>query len=111
MTIRFNTPPGDVQEWIIDDLKKKLTEFHQKDAEITAAHVSFHKRPIAFDGDYNCEIELVIGGSSIMVQRSANSYLQATRKVLEELNRIIEEQIEKQRQNEPPNIILTTVEV
>jgi hypothetical protein len=109
MKIEFNTPPGEVHDWIIDDLKKKLTEFHQRDKEIYSAQVNFHKRPIAFKGDCVCVIELAVYCNSIMVQRNADSYLQASREVMKELSRIVLQQIHKQKQL--PVEILTTVDV
>ncbi len=109
MTIEFHTPAREVQEWVIDDIKKKLTEFHHRDKEISRAEVHFRKHPIAFDGDYVCEINLTIFGNSIMVQRSGDSYTQASREVLKELAEIIEDQIQKQK--EPPGEIYSSVRV
>jgi len=109
MTIEFLTPIGEVHEWVIDDIKKKLTEFHQRDKDISRAQVYFRKNPKAFDGDFVCEIELTIFGNSVMVQRNADSYLLAEREVMKELPRIVDEQIHQQ--NEPSDEILSTVKV
>lgn len=111
MTIEFHAPAGTVNEWVIDDIKKKLTELHKLDKEISRTQVYFRKRPIAFDGDYVCAIELTIYGSSIMVERSADSYRQAASHVIEELGKKVQEQLQKEKQNEPPDEIYSSVEV
>lgn len=111
MTIEFQAPAGAVNEWVIDDIKKKLAEFHRQDKEIGRAQVYFRKRPIAFDGDFTCAIELTVYGSSIMVERSADSYRQAASDVIDELNIKIQEQLQKLKQNEPPEEIFSSVVV
>ena len=109
MTIEFHTPAREVQEWVIDDIKKKLTEFHKIDKEISRAEVNFRKHPIAFDGEYVCEINLAVFGNSIMVQRTGDSYTEASREVLKELSKIVDEQIQKQK--ELPDDIYSSVKV
>lgn len=109
MTIEFHNPADAVPEWIIDDIKKNLVNLHHKDKEISRAQVYFQKQPIAFDGDYICEIDLTIFGSSIMVHRNADSYAQASREVLKELSEQVQQQIQKQ--HELPDEIVSTVDV
>jgi hypothetical protein len=111
MNIKFDVPIGEIQEWVIDDIKKELTELHHKDKEISDAHVIFSYHPVAFDGDYVCEIELTIYGSSIAVRRGAGSYNDAARQVMKELTEKVQEQIQKQQENEPPDEIVSTVDV
>ncbi|MFI5195867.1 MAG: hypothetical protein ACHQD8_02140 [Chitinophagales bacterium] len=109
MTIEFHNPADAIPEWIIGDIKKKLTDLHHQDKEISRAQVYFQKQPVAFDGDYVCEIELTIFGSSIMVHRNADSYALASREVLKELSEQVQKQIQKQ--NELPDEIVSTVDI
>ena len=41
------------------------------------------------NGNYKCKIELNVFDHSIMVQRNADSYLQASKKVMKDINRIL----------------------
>lgn len=111
MTIEFHTPApfGEVHEWVIDDVKKKLSAFHHQDKEISRAEVYFTKNPVAFNGDHVCEIELTVFGNSIMVQRNAHSYMQAAKEVLHELAKIVQEQVRKQK--DLPDVITSSVRV
>ena len=109
MIIEFQAPAGAIQEWVIDDLKKKIIEFHHMDKDITYAQVFFRRQPIAFDGDYVCEIELTTYGGSIMVQRNGVNYVQAAKEVIKELTEKVQKRVLQHR--ELPDEVLSTVAV
>jgi ribosome-associated translation inhibitor RaiA len=100
---------GEVEETVIDELKRKLMELHKADKEIARAHVQLKHSPGSFNGQYVCEVDLTIFGSSIMVAAGGSNYLSASRKVLDEVTRQVQEQI--RRQNDPPDIMVSTVKV
>jgi len=111
LRIEFHNPAGSVNEWVIHDIEQKLMEFHRRDNEISGVQVFFRTRPVAFDGDYICAMEATIFGSSIMVERNAESYQAAAGLVLEELGMKIDEQVQRQKRNEPPDEIYSSVRV
>ena len=106
MTIEFYTPPTDVKKWVLDQIRERLTEFHNQYKELTRAQVNFRNEP---DGDKLCEISLTIYGDSFFVHRQAASFEQAATKVLAELAEKIDEKIKSH--NEPPDIVTSTVKV
>ena len=109
MTIEFHSQPGKVKEWVINYVKDKLIEFHQRNNEISKAEVYFKEHINASQGDKVCEIELMIFGDLFFVHRNAESFERASREAIKALTETVEEQIKKQA--EPPDVITSTVEV
>ncbi len=111
MTIEFHSPapPDEVHEWVIEDIKKKLTELHHLDKEVSWAAVYLTKNTAAFNGNYVCEIELTLFRNCVMVQRNAHSYLEAAKEVIKELTNIVNAQIRKHR--EMPELVTGTIDM
>lgn len=103
MNIEFHIPAGETQEWLVEHIEKKLTELHHEYEHISRAEVYFRKNPQAFDGEYVCEIDLTIFGSSIAVKQSAESFVRASSEVITELEKRVGEQIRKD--GDTPDII------
>ncbi len=100
MNIEFHTEePGEVNKWLITDLKKKLAQYGDDSKKITGASVYFNRNPNAEAGSYTCVIVLSGFGHSIMVQRSAGSYPTAAGEVIEELSNMVRELTEKELVN------------
>ena len=109
MTIEFFTPHTEVPEHIILFIKEKLMEFYHRDHEIYGAEVVLKNQSISPGNDHVCEITLSIYGEVLMVHRSADSFLQAARDVVDELSLKVDEFL--LRQKEPPDQVTTTVRV
>lgn len=109
MTIEFFTPQKEVPEHVILFIKEKLMEFYHRDNKIFGAEVALKNQSITPGNDHVCEITLAIHGEVLMVHRSADSYVQAARDVLEELSLKIDEFL--QNQNDLPEQLTTTVKV
>jgi len=109
MTIEFFTPHTEVPEHIILFIKERLMEFYHRDHEIHEAEVVLKNKTISPGNDHVCEITLSIYGEVLMVHRSADSFLQAARDVLDELSLKVDEFL--LRQKEPPDQVTTTVKV
>ena len=109
MTIEFFTPQAKVPEHLILFIKEKLMGFYHRDHEIYGAEVVLRNQQVNPGNDHICEITLSIYGEVLMVHRTADSYLQAAREVLEELSPKVDEFL--QRQKEPPDHITSTVRV
>jgi len=110
MTIEFHNPAGAVQELVSYKISKKLTELYRLYKKISRAQVYFHRRRTA-DGDYICAIDLTIFGSSMMVERTAKSYDLAAWEVLDDLSKKVQKQLQKEKQNDPPDQIYSSVKV
>jgi len=108
MHIEFHTPEAEVKDWVLTYLRDKLLEFYHRDKEISAAHV-YLRQPGQGESDKVCEVELTIFGDSVFVRTRADSYEQASREAIEELEKLVEEQIRKQ--SEPPDEMVSTVKV
>jgi len=109
MTIEFFTPQSEVPEHIIILIKERLMEFYHRDHEIHEAAVVLKNQVISPGNDHVCEITLSIYGEVLMMHRSADSYSQAARNVLDELSLKVDEFL--LRQKEPPDQVTSTVRV
>jgi ribosome-associated translation inhibitor RaiA len=109
MHIEFHTPAGETQEWLLDHIKQKLTELHHEFDHISRAEVYFRKHPLADDGEYVVEIDLTIFGSSIMVEYTADSFVQSAREAIAELEKRVRDQ--EHEQKDPPDEIYSSVDV
>jgi ribosomal subunit interface protein len=98
MIIEFHTQGVEVEEWMIDYIKQKLTDYYTQDREITRADIYFHRHPGALDGEYGCEIVLTVFDSSLTVQHSADSYNVAVNEVIRELSRRVKEMTDDQKE-------------
>jgi ribosome-associated translation inhibitor RaiA len=109
MKIEFNLMHVEVSGHIIDFVRDKLMEFHRENAEVANAEVSFRQIPWELKNNYVCQIVITLFGETLLVQRTTSSYLQSARDVLKEIAIRIEELLK--RINEPPEKVITTVEV
>jgi hypothetical protein len=64
---------------------------------------------VAFDGEYVCEIDLTIFGSSIMVTYSAESFVRSASEAIAELEKQVQIQVHKNI--EPPDDLFSSVDV
>lgn len=98
MIIEFHTQePAEVNKWLIEDIKKKIAKFQQQDNQISGASVYFNTSTKSVNGDHTCVVVLSASGHSLMVQRSAFSYPVAAGEVLDELSKMMQENIRKQK--------------
>jgi ribosome-associated translation inhibitor RaiA len=109
MTIGFHTAVREIPDLLINNIKRKLLEFHRKVKAISRAEVYFRKHPATQGNDYVCEIAITMFGNSIMVRRNADSYQEAANEVTEELTDRLDEQLQKQR--DFPDDIVSSVRV
>lgn len=109
MTIEIHAPEGQIKGWVIDYLKEQLTALHRHDPEISRAEVYFREQSSDYQREKVCEINLSVFGSSIQVRRESASWEQAMRNALEEIKKIVAEQI--RRQSEPPDEVISTVDI
>jgi|SRR6516164_6518773 putative sigma-54 modulation protein len=109
MNIEFFAPQDEVNVWVLDYVKEKLLEFHEKDHEISVAAVHFREERGSSQTKKICEISLTIYGDNIFVHRDADSFEQASQRVIAELSSHVDEQVK--RKNEPPDQLTSTVDV
>jgi hypothetical protein len=109
MNIEFQTPHGQVNEWLISFIRDKILEFHHLDKNISKAQVCLSEQAGGETGAKKCEIELTVFGDSIFVHKTAVSYEEAAFEAVNELNARIEEVARKN--NEPPDEITSSVKV
>jgi glucose/arabinose dehydrogenase len=106
MKIEFSFPQGVVPGHVIDFLKDKLLAYHRDNKEVSDAEVIFRQLPES-NNYFICQVILLLFGETLMVQRGAESYLQAARDVINEIDLRLEEVLK--RINEPPQEVATTV--
>lgn len=109
MNIDFHTPKHEVHSWIINYVKDQLVQLHQKDKTISKAEVFFREEKPEDGGNKICEIALAILGDSVFLSRGSDSFEKASRLLMHAVNQRLDEHIKLQ--NEPPDLITSTVKV
>lgn len=107
MHIEINTGSQKIDEWIITDLKNKITRFYNADKNIENAIVRLKENNNY--GNKICEIELSLFTDPIFVHCEAKSFTEACRQAIEEITPLVDEEIKSR--NEPPDEIVSTVDV
>lgn len=96
MNIEFESPSGEVKDWLIDHVRAQLIDLHHAVKDISKARVLFKDY---FNGGQDskvCEITLQNGADSLFIHTTGRSYEQAARTTLSELNARIASRIHQQ---------------
>lgn len=109
MNIDFHSPQGEVHSWILKYVRDQLIELHHLDKNISRAAVIFRDQEIEPGMDKVCDISLAILNESFFVSRNASSFEKASRSATHALKEVVIEHLKLQ--NEPPDLITSTVKV
>src|SRR5690242_8317675 len=103
MTLEFHAPKGQVKEWIMIYLMRKLIGLHHFDENISRVQVYLREQE---HGLKSCAVDITIYGDSLFVSRSAYTYEEAVLQVL------IECQLKLPKMKaQPPIQMVSTVSV
>ena len=100
MTIEFNAPKGQVKEWVMIYLMRKMIDIHNTDQDISRVQVVLRQQP---HGLKSCVIAVTIYGDSLFVNRSASTYEEASLQALTEC----QNKLPEMRKQEPTQIVST----
>jgi hypothetical protein len=103
MTIEFHAPKGQVKEWIMIYLMRKLIDLHNNDQDIARVQVYLREQT---PGLKSCAIDVTIYGDSLFVSRTASTYDEAALHALIECQNKL-----PQMKQQPPIQIISTVSV
>ena len=109
MNIEFHVPNNEVKEWIIHHLKEELVLLHRDYREVSRAEVYFSDRMSGLIPEKICEVDLSVFGDSIKIKRIADSFDQAAREVIKEMQEKLQQHLKSA--HEPPDEITSTVKV
>jgi 3-hydroxy-3-methylglutaryl CoA synthase len=109
MTIEFQVSQVKGSSALVDFIKNELMALAHLNKRISRAEVYLHEDNTARKQNKVCEIRLDIFGESVFVRKETGQYKKSATEVLEELKRLVKEQVK--HQNEPPDVTTSTVKV
>jgi ribosome-associated translation inhibitor RaiA len=108
MTIEFHTPYGKVTEKLLNSIRKDVLELSHINKKISRAEIELKEDQGIIKGENKiCEIRLSVYGDNLFVRRCTENFEKSSKAAIKELKRLIRLQVKKQ--NEPPDIKLSTV--
>ncbi len=110
MIIEFHTIHDKVSEQLINHIREELITLSHINKQIARAEVKLKEVPALIPAkNKKCEITLSIFGDELFAQWIGNSFQKSADIVLKELKKLVTQQMKDK--NEPPDVIISTVEV
>lgn len=110
MTIEFYNPAGKISEKLISSIRNNILELSHINKKITRAEVAM-KEETGIIGKENkvCEIRISIFGDNLYARARTETFEGSSKQAIKDLKRMVRQQVMKQ--NDPADVILSTVKV
>lgn len=108
MNIEVYTPGKEVKEWIVSYVRDAIIALHDQHKEISRGEIYFKDKTNEEEQGRVCEISLSIFQNSITVSGFGNTFDEAAKKAVADLNNIISQTFKTNA--EPPDEIVSTVD-
>lgn len=108
MNIEVYTPEKEVKEWLVSYVRDAIIALHNQHKEISRGEIYFKDKTTEEKPGRVCEINLSIFQNSITVSGFGNTFDEAAKKAVADLNNLIAQTFKANA--EPPDEIVSTVD-
>jgi putative sigma-54 modulation protein len=109
MTIEIYSPHLKVKETILETIEKKIVALSHLGEHISRAEIFLAEEQSVVKENKICTVRLDLIGDTLLVRKNAESFEKAAADAIKVLKKSLKEKAE--HRNEPPDVIISTVQV